>query len=42
VRVLQLLERRGEVQPGTFAEAIRRYELHDVRKGTSGNAGGDA
>ncbi|MDN4478525.1 pyruvate dehydrogenase (acetyl-transferring), homodimeric type [Demequina sp. SYSU T00039] len=42
VRVLQQLERRGEVQPGTYAEAIRRYELHDVRKGTSGNAGGDA
>jgi len=42
VRVLQQLERRGEVPAGTTAAAIERYELHDVTKGTSGNAGGDA
>ena len=42
VRVLQQLERRGEVPAGTTAQAIQRYELHDVTKGTSGNAGGDA
>jgi len=42
VRVLQQLERRGEVAAGTTAAAIERYELHDVRKGTSGNAGGDS
>ncbi len=42
VRVLQQLEKRGEVPGGTTAQAIDRYELHDVRKGASGNAGGDA
>jgi len=42
VRVLQQLERQGKVEPGTYAGAVQRYELHDVRKGTSGNAGGDA
>ncbi|WP_439645066.1 pyruvate dehydrogenase (acetyl-transferring), homodimeric type [Demequina flava] len=42
VKVLQQLERRGQVSPGTTADAVSRYELHDVRKGTSGNAGGDA
>ena len=41
-RVLFALEKRGEVAPGTTAAAIAKYELHDVRKGTSGNAGGDA
>jgi len=40
--VLQQLERQGKVEPGTYAGAVQRYELHDVRKGTSGNAGGDA
>ncbi len=42
VRVLQQFERRGEVERGTTAQAIERYELHDVTKGTSGNAGGEA
>lgn len=41
-RVLYALERRGEIAAGTTAQAIAKYELHDVRKGTSGNAGGDA
>ena len=41
-RVLYSLEKRGEVAPGTTAAAIAKYELHDVRKGTSGNAGGDS
>ena len=42
VKVLQMLERRGEVAAGTAAQALHRYEIHDVSKGTSGNAGGDA
>ena len=42
VKALQLLERKGQVDPGTTAAAIDRYELHDPSKGTSGNAGGDA
>ncbi|WP_236683321.1 pyruvate dehydrogenase (acetyl-transferring), homodimeric type [Demequina sediminicola] len=41
-KVLQQLERKGQVPAGSTADAINRYELHDVRKGTSGNAGGDA
>jgi pyruvate dehydrogenase E1 component len=41
-RVLQQLEKRGEVPAGTWASAITKYELHDVTKGTSGNAGGDS
>ena len=41
-RVLYSLERRGQVPIGTTAQAIAKYELHDVRKGTSGNAGGDS
>ncbi|WP_236683576.1 pyruvate dehydrogenase (acetyl-transferring), homodimeric type [Demequina aurantiaca] len=42
VKALQLLERKGQVEAGTTAAAIDRYELHDPSKGTSGNAGGDA
>lgn len=42
VKVLQQLERAGQVAPGTTAQAIAKYDLHDVTKGTSGNAGGDA
>jgi pyruvate dehydrogenase E1 component len=41
-RVLYALERRGQVAAGTTAQAIAKYELHDVRKGTSGNAGGES
>lgn len=41
-KVLQQLERRGEVPAGTAAQAVAKYELLDVTKGTSGNSGGDA
>ena len=42
VRVLQLLARRGEVAPDAAAQAIEKYQIHDVRAGTSGAAGGDS
>jgi len=42
VRVLQELERAGQVPAGSTAQAIERYRLHDVTAGTSGNAGGDS
>jgi pyruvate dehydrogenase E1 component len=42
VKALQMLEKRGEVPQGTFAQALARYEIHDVTKGASGNSGGDA
>ncbi|WP_084126800.1 pyruvate dehydrogenase (acetyl-transferring), homodimeric type [Demequina sp. NBRC 110054] len=42
VKVLQQLARRGEIDPYVVGQAIERYELHDVTKGASGNAGGDA
>ncbi|MDN4472549.1 pyruvate dehydrogenase (acetyl-transferring), homodimeric type [Demequina zhanjiangensis] len=42
VKVLQQLARRGEIDPALVGQAIARYELHDVTKGTSGNSGGDA
>ena len=42
VKVLQMLARRGEVSPDVPARAIERYQLHDVRAGRSGTAGGDA
>ncbi|MDE0572904.1 pyruvate dehydrogenase (acetyl-transferring), homodimeric type [Demequina sp. B12] len=42
VKVLQQLARRGQIEPHLVQDAINRYELHDVRKGTSGNSGGDA
>ena len=41
-RVVRSLEDRGELPAGSTAAAIEKYELHDVTKGTSGNAGGDA
>ncbi|MEX0913559.1 MAG: pyruvate dehydrogenase (acetyl-transferring), homodimeric type [Demequina sp.] len=41
-RVLQQLEKTGDVPAGTVAKAIEKYELHDVTKGSSGTAGGDA
>ena len=41
VATLAALERRGEYRAGAAAEAAAKYELHDVRAGTSGNAGGD-
>lgn len=42
VKVLEMLERRGEVPAGTTRQAYDKYELDNVRAGTSGNAGGDA
>ncbi len=42
VRVLQQLAKRGEIDRGLVRDAIDRYELHDVTKGTTGNSGGDA
>ncbi|WP_234998720.1 pyruvate dehydrogenase (acetyl-transferring), homodimeric type [Demequina sp. NBRC 110057] len=42
VKVLQRLAAAGQVDRHLVQDAINRYELHDVRKGTSGNAGGDA
>ncbi|MDT0164230.1 pyruvate dehydrogenase (acetyl-transferring), homodimeric type [Actinotalea sp. AC32] len=42
VKVLHQLARRGEVDRGAPAQAIEKYQLHDVRAGTSGTAGGDA
>ncbi|TCL80315.1 MULTISPECIES: pyruvate dehydrogenase (acetyl-transferring), homodimeric type [unclassified Rathayibacter] len=41
VRTLQLLAKRGEVDPSLSAQAIQKYSLHDVNAGTTGNAGGD-
>ncbi len=41
-RVLQSLEKRGEVPAQTTAKAIEKYALHDVTKGASGNSGGDS
>ncbi len=41
-RVLQHLERRGEVPAGSVATAINKYQLLDPRAGASGNSGGDA
>ncbi|MFV0285336.1 MAG: pyruvate dehydrogenase (acetyl-transferring), homodimeric type [Demequina sp.] len=42
VKVLQRLAAAGQIDRHLVQDAINRYELHDVRKGTSGNAGGDA
>ncbi|WP_234983248.1 pyruvate dehydrogenase (acetyl-transferring), homodimeric type [Demequina sp. NBRC 110053] len=42
VRVLQQLAQRGDIPAHLVKDAIDRYDLHDVSKGTSGNAGGDA
>ncbi|WP_225754715.1 pyruvate dehydrogenase (acetyl-transferring), homodimeric type [Actinotalea sp. Marseille-Q4924] len=42
VKVLQQLARRGEVDRSLPGQAIEKYQLHDVRAGTSGAAGGDA
>ena len=42
VRALQMLAARGWVDASVPEEAARKYQLLDVRAGTSGNAGGDA
>ncbi len=42
VRTLQLLGRRGEIDPSFALRAAEKYQLLDVRAGASGQAGGDA
>ncbi|MCM3555382.1 pyruvate dehydrogenase (acetyl-transferring), homodimeric type [Janibacter melonis] len=42
VRALQMLADRGWVDASVPEEAAKKYQLLDVRAGTSGNAGGDA
>jgi len=42
VRVLEQLVHQGKVDASVPQQAIDRYQLHDVRAGTSGTAGGDA
>ncbi len=42
VRTLQLLAKRGEIDPARAVEAAERYRLLDVTAGTSGNAGGES
>ncbi len=42
VRTLQMLARRGEVDPGLATQAADKYRLLDVRAGASGSFGGDA
>ncbi|TWE12405.1 pyruvate dehydrogenase (acetyl-transferring), homodimeric type [Rudaeicoccus suwonensis] len=42
VRALQALADRGELDAGVPVEATRKYDLLNVKAGTSGNAGGDA
>jgi len=42
VRALQLLVRRGEIDPAWPGQAAEKYRLLDVTAGASGNAGGDA
>ncbi|QDE35036.1 pyruvate dehydrogenase (acetyl-transferring), homodimeric type [Microbacterium foliorum] len=42
VRTLQSLAEDGVVDRSLAAQAIRKYSLHDVNAGTSGNAGGES
>ncbi|PKW28247.1 pyruvate dehydrogenase (acetyl-transferring), homodimeric type [Phycicoccus duodecadis] len=42
VRALQALAERGEIDRSVPLEAARRYRLHDVTAGRSGNEGGDS
>ncbi|MEW1821257.1 pyruvate dehydrogenase (acetyl-transferring), homodimeric type, partial [Arthrobacter sp. NPDC080031] len=42
VKTLQLLGRRGEVDPQAAAQAIEKYSLLDVNAGTTGGAGGES
>ncbi|MBC9956951.1 pyruvate dehydrogenase (acetyl-transferring), homodimeric type [Yimella sp. cx-51] len=42
VRALQMLVERGELDASYPKKAAEKYNLLDVRAGTSGNAGGDA
>jgi len=42
VRALQMLAKRGDIDPATAREAAKKYRLLDVTAGTSGNAGGES
>nr|WP_221244102.1 pyruvate dehydrogenase (acetyl-transferring), homodimeric type [Cryobacterium roopkundense] len=42
VRTLELLARRGEIDRSLVGQAITKYQLHDVRAGTTGSAGGES
>ncbi len=42
VRALQMLAKRGEISADIPAKAYEKYQLDNVRAGSSGNAGGDA
>jgi pyruvate dehydrogenase E1 component len=42
VRALQMLAKRGELDPSVAREAAQKYRLLDVSAGTSGNAGGES
>ncbi len=41
-RTLQALADAGKIDAGKVAEALEKYQLHDVTAGTTGTAGGDA
>ncbi|ROS73702.1 pyruvate dehydrogenase (acetyl-transferring), homodimeric type [Cellulomonas sp. PhB143] len=42
LRVLEQLVKQGKLDRGVLAQAIEKYQIHDVKAGTSGNAGGDS
>lgn len=42
VRTLQALADEGAVDRALAGQAIRKYDLHNVKAGTSGNAGGES
>jgi pyruvate dehydrogenase E1 component len=42
VKALQMLAKRGEIDPSVAREAANKYRLLDVTAGTSGNAGGES
>jgi len=42
IRALELLAGRGEIAADIPQRAVEKYQLLDVRAGTTGNAGGDA
>ena len=42
VRTLQALAEEGVVDRALAGQAIRKYDLHNVKAGTSGNAGGES
>ena len=42
VRALQGLADQGKLDRSVIAQAISKYDLHNVNAGTSGNAGGES